>query len=584
MTEESKKRLRSLKDEVTARLDEIAASGYDGYRHALDTDERLYAYADDVCMHPDGHNLYEQLMLARFFDLVSRYEWKQKRVRNRIRFLEKIRFSGLNGRQSYRLTNSQCFIVAGIYGLSMQDGSRLIRDAYIEVPRKYGKTTFTAGLAAGELMVFGDDNAQVFVGANSYDQAKICFDEIRNIVRDVDSDERYTRVNREKITFKTDVRNAYAQCLTANAKTKDGLNASLVIMDEYSQARNTKTKNGADLKNVLTSSMGVRKNPLTIVITTASEVIDGPYIHELEGVLAILRGEVVNDRVFALIFMPDIDDREDDPKTWHKVQPHLGITVQENYYEIEWQRAQLSAENLMNFRTKQLNIFAINDAKVWFSPKDANRLVSDFNIDLVNGRPLTAVTFDLSVHDDFSAVSYTLYNGRDKSFLCHTDYYFPEEALEGHPNRELYLYWHRNGYLKLCKGKVIDVRMIAEDIIRRTKTLTIIRFGYDAYKAQDLVNILGTLPGGREALHPYSQTYGSFNLPVESFEMLALRDEPLIHFNDNPINVYCLTNCKIDKDNLENKKPIKVSENRKIDGTITMLMGLGILFSYERNG
>lgn len=208
MTEESKKRLRGLKDEVTARLAEIAASGYDGYRHALDTDERLYAYADDVCMHPDGHNLYEQLMLARFFDLVSRYEWKQKRVRNRIRFLEKIRFSGLNGRQSYRLTNSQCFIVAGIYGLSKQDGSRLIRDAYIEVPRKYGKTTFTAGLAAGELMVFGDDNAQVFVGANSYDQAKICFDEIRNIVRDVDSDERYTRVNREKITFKTDVRNA----------------------------------------------------------------------------------------------------------------------------------------------------------------------------------------------------------------------------------------------------------------------------------------------------------------------------------------------------------------------------------------
>lgn len=582
MTEERKEHLRQLKEAVSATLETIAVGGYDGIRHVLATDERLKAYADDVCVHPFRHNLYEQLQLLRFFRWAEKYEWKPKRVVNRIKFLEYVKFSGLSGRQSYPLTPSQVFIIAGIYGFAFPDGTRLIRDAYIEVPRKYGKTTFTAGLAVGELMVFGDDNAQVFVGANSYDQAKICFDEIRNIVRDFDPDEQYTKVNREKITFKANLRNAYAQCLTANAKTKDGLNASLVIMDEYAQARNTKTKNGADLKNVLTSSMGVRKNPLTIVITTASEVLDGPYAHELEGVLEVLRGEKENDRVFALIFMPDVDDKEDDPATWRKVQPHLGVTVQEDYYEIEWQRAQLSAENMMTFRTKLLNIFAINEEKVWFTPKEASRLLSNFNVDEVKGRPLTAVSFDLSVHDDFSAVSYTWYSSREKSFFCHTDYYFPEGAILDHPNRELYLQWHKDGHLKFCKGNVIDVRMIASDIIARTKILTVVQVGYDSYKAQDLVNILSTIPGGKEALQPFRQTYGAFNLPVESFEMMARQDVPKIYFNNNPINVYCLSNCKIDTDLLDNKKPIKVSANQKIDGTITMLMGIGLLNSFER--
>ena len=92
--------------------------------------------------------------------------------------------------------------------------------------------------------------------------------------------------------------------------------ASLVIMDEYAQARNTAGKNGADLKNVLTTSMGPRREPLTIIITTASDVVDGPFAHELDGVMAVLRGEAESDTMFASIFMPDVDDAEDSPETW----------------------------------------------------------------------------------------------------------------------------------------------------------------------------------------------------------------------------------------------------------------------------
>lgn len=581
MTEEERKQWREYKGNVVEELQRnssVYATKF--YDVLVETDKRIGDYVFSVIDNPEAHNLYEILGVRRFLRMLDKYEWKAKRVRHFFKFYETIRFSGLRGRTRYKLTPVQAYQFANIYGFARSDGRRLIRTAYLFVPRKFSKTTLCAAMAVYD-MLFGDNNAQVYVGANSYDQAKICFDEIRNIMFDIDPREKHFKVNREKITFKDHGRDSLIQCLTANAKTKDGLFASLVIMDEYAQARNTAGRNGADLKNVLTTSMGPRREPLTIVITTASEVVDGPFAHELEGVMAVLRGEAESDTMFASLFMPDVDDKEDDPKTWAKVQPHLGITVQSDYYENEWQSAQLSAENMLAFRTKLLNVFTINDEKTWFSHEKAQELVGNFSIDNVQGRPDCALAFDLSVHDDFSAVSYTIYLSSTKSFYTHTDYYFPEGSLKGHPNEQLYRLWNEKDYLKLCKGKKIDTALITEDIIRRSKLVNIVRIGYDAYKAQELTSILKSV-GARNVLTPFSQTYGNFNLPVESFEMLAWSEPPKIMMNNNPINIFCLENCVIDTDNLENKKPIKLSQYRKIDGTITMLMTLGLLYTYER--
>lgn len=582
MTEEERQAERQFKADVAAGLKAERPTLMERYGRALgkETDERLGEYVMKVIDNPDLHNLYELLGVRRFLRMLDRYEWRPKRVKNFFRFYEMIKFSGTTGRRRYKLTPIQAFQFANMFGFVDDEGRRLIRNAYIFVPRKFSKTTSAASLAVFD-MLFGDSNAQAYVGANSYEQAKVCFDEIRHIMQGIDPSERHFRINREKIFFKDKGHDSFIRCLTANAKTQDGLFASLVIMDEYSQARNTAGKNGADLKNVLTTSMGPRREPLTVVITTASDVVDGPFAHELEGVMKVLRGETESDRMFASLFMPDCDDREDDPRTWAKVQPHLGITVQPDFYEQEYATAQLSAENMLAFRTKLLNIFTINSEKTWFTYEKAQSLMGDFDIDEAKGNPPCAVAFDLSIHDDFSAVSYTLYSKESKRFYSHTDYYFPEGALVGHPNAQLYRIWHEKGYLRFCQGAKIDVRQIASDIMARSKRLKIIRIGYDSWKAKDLVNILSTA-GGASVLTPYKQTYGSFNLPVESFEMMAYDDPPKITLNNNPINAYCLTNCVIDQDNLENKKPLKISQYKKIDGTITMLMTIGLLASYER--
>lgn len=579
MTAEERQAWRQRKEAVVAEVGEYREQWEDRWRAILDgTDERIWEYCSSVMGDTEAHNLYEVLAVVRFFRMLGRYAWNAKRVRRFFKFYEALKFNGAHGRQRYKLTPVQCFQFGNIFGLSREDGTRLIRLAYLFVPRKYGKTTSVASLAVYDLL-FGDGNAQAYVAANSYNQAKICFDEIRAIMRDIDPKERHFRVNREVIFFKEGGRNSLARCLSANPKTLDGLNASLVIMDEYAQARDTATKSGADLKNVLTSSMGARREPLTVVMTTASDVLDGPFRHELEGAMTVLRGDREADTMFAALFMPDADDEEGDPGTWAKVQPHLGVTVRPEFYAREWETAQLSADGMLAFRTKLLNIFARNEQKTWFGLKKAQELCSGFDIHALEGKPKCAVAFDLSVRDDFSAVSYTCYLGGGK-FATRTDYYFPEGALKGHPNEQMYRRWHADGYLKLCEGDRIDVRMIADDIIRMSKEVNIIRIGYDSYKSQELVNTL-IAAGAGGVLSPYSQTYGAFNLPVETLEMLAYATPPLISINDSPINVFCLTNCVIDEDKLENKKPIKADPTRKIDGAVTLLMTLGLLGSYK---
>ena len=93
----------------------------------------------------------------------------------------------------------------------------------------------------------------------------------------------------------------------------------------------------SDLLNVLTTSMGVRENPLTVIITTASDVFRRPiFTKMLQGYKDVLLGEFEDDSLFAHIFEPDLDDPENEEATWRKVQPHMGVTVSMDFYRQEY--------------------------------------------------------------------------------------------------------------------------------------------------------------------------------------------------------------------------------------------------------
>lgn len=112
---------------------------------------------------------------------------------------------------------------------------------------------------------------------------------------------------------------------------------------------------------------------------------------------SILRGEIENDSIFAHIFEPDVDDEEGDPATWRKVQPHMGITVYEDFYIDAYQKALYSAPDALEFRTKLLNVFTTDQTTKWIEAKQIEERFKDIRIENIGTYPLTMVAVDLSV-------------------------------------------------------------------------------------------------------------------------------------------------------------------------------------------
>lgn len=575
MTEEEAAKAAVAKAEATERL-EMERARLGKYRLG-EVDARLQAYILDVAKRPEGHNLYEQLAALRFLRMCRKYGLNRYEVRFFFSFYESLTFPNAGGARRYQLTPVQAMQFASIFGF--WDGPRrIVREACLYVPRKFSKTTSTASLAVLDLL-YGDANAEAYVGANSQDQAKKCFDVIRQCVRRLDPSGARYRVNKQAIESRREDREAFAQCLTANARTKDGLNASTTIMDEFSQARDM------GLLSVLTTSMGARLNPLTAIITTASDVFDGPFYSMLAGYKGLLLGEYEDDSVFAHIFEPDAGDAEDDPRTWAKVHPHLGVTIQPGFYEQEHLKAMRGgAEAMLAFRTKLLNVYAENERKAWISATLARSISRPIRLDRVKGSPTAMVAIDLSVSGDFSAVTAGLYFGEDR-YCFITDYFFPEGALCGHPNEKLYRAWASRGYLRLCPGDTMDYSMIVEHVIVINRYAKVRYIGFDPYKSITLTNMLSTYitsqGGNAEAtLRPVKQATANFTAPVEAFEHGAKTGK--ITINDNPINAYCFGNAVLMFDTLENCKPVKRTESQRIDGVITKLMALRLFIDDVR--
>lgn len=597
------------------RVMELQAIRYDDYELVHDGETRLLEYVSAVRDNPDGHNLFEVLSVIRFFRLRRQYVFRWDRIDRFTALYETLKFSGLTGRRSYRLTPIQYFQFANIKGfyewvpveadpretvmtesVRVLDGQvyelrRLINDALLFLPRKFSKTTSTSALAVDELL-FGDNNAQCYCGANSYKQAKICFDEIVKCLRPLDP--RRTRFKFTRETVKWRLGNEFgkestAECLSGGAETKDGLNASLVIFDEYGAARYTNDhSDAAELLQVLKSSMGVRKEPLTVIITSGSRVTDGPFSVMLRTAMRVLLGEVDNDHLFAHLFMPDAwemsADCYGDPRLWRKVNPHIGVTVQEDYYRKQWADAQEDPEVYIEFVTKFLNIFHSESVQDWISSREIECLQEDFGVE---GRPDAMASIDLSVHDDFSAVGYTVYDKSRHRFLSDCVFFIPEQTLLTHPNHALYRQWVSDGWLRVCPGKVVSAEMIVADVLKHNRRMRILQIGYDRWKSQEVVNALAAVISSQgtdpdKILRAVPQTYGAFTSPVETLEFAVKRTPPSVSFSRNPIIPYCFGNCYLDEDRMGNKKPVKRKRNLKIDGVIVTLQNFWLFNNYEQ--
>lgn len=489
--------------------------------------------------------------------------FRKDKVDRAIKFISILKhFTGKSSGKPFILEPFQCFIIANLLGWYWKENNyRRFTSAYIEMARKGGKTALIAALSMYYFLADGEDNAEVDIAANNFEQAKICFSFIQQYAKQLDPKGKDLKVYRNNIVFTPNA--SKINVFTRDDKGKDGFNASVGIIDEFHSSPTTR------MRDVIKSSMGMRENPMLLTITSAGFDKTLPCYILRTTCTEILSDLKQDDSLFCIIYGLDDDDNWQNEKTWIKANPNLNKTVTAKYLREQVQSAINNPSEEPNVRTKNLGQW-LTSTKVWIPDSYIYECVQ--KIDLNDFKDCeTYIGVDLSSVSDMTAVSYCIRKENDDKFYFYTDYYLPEICLKESPNRELYKYWVQTKQLKLTGGVTIDYDYITNDIMTNNNKLFISKIAYDTYNSTSWAircTELG-LP-----LEPFSQSIGNFNRPTKELERLIRCKNAVI--DNNEITLWMFRNVDLKSDWNNNTKPVKTHKDKKIDGIISMIESLGI--------
>lgn len=623
-------------------------------------DERMTQYYEWILQHVSADpndendlvNYNEVLCAVKFLRLLRTYDFNHKKVRQVIKLREGtwkkvdgawqhieggMRCPSTTGSQVFRWEPFQVFVLASIFGFyadidtNLKEGERqllpteFVRDGRIYdhrrlctdftyfAPRKSDKS----GLAAFIQVVFfllEDYNAEIYCCANASDQAKLLYRRTKDLLRSIDNGTRIRMTETVcdwRPAYKA-VRDSSIRPLSAGGKAKDGMFAQLCCADEYGSAAWINGK--ADMKmlvDVITSSMGPRREPLTLTTTTAGRITSGPFIEKLAALHTLLErelseeGDLLTDRTLCILYEPDAWERDEhvlltSHKVRAKVNRMLGIIVQHQFYDDEAAKAQLTGDS-GEFISKFLNVYKATTVQEWIKPEEVRKLQQPIRIDQlqpVDGQPWLVFTgMDFSLGDDLYAHGYLCVNPAlpaPRRFFADLDAWMSREAMERSPLRSLFSQWEQQGHLHVVDGATVppEVSLNRIDQLVQSRCAEFVAFGYDPYASKIPINalksyVLGLGADPEQRVLPCRQTLAAFNSSVDELGYMVKNAEPWITFSDSPLWAFEAGNMVLEEDaRMGNKKPVKrAGSSGKIDNWIALLEGLQLfdLFDGKNN-
>ena len=489
----------------------------------------------------------------------------EKKADKVVNFIEKLKLStGKFANKNFKLSEWQKFVIYYVYGLVYKNsGLRVTREVYLQLSRKSGKTALASAMALYHLVADGENDGQIIFAANSTAQAQLAFTMATNYVSYIDPKGKYFKKYRDSIKFP--LTKSIMKVVSADANRLDGLNISAAVIDEYHAAPNNA------VSEVLSSSVGMRTQPLIIYVTTSGFDLTSPCYQMRNTCVELLHGKLKDDSLAAFIFELDEDDDIENPKNWQKCQPNLGLTVTEDYIKSELVKAKNNPSLMTNFKTKILNKWVASAIGEWIPSEYLLKCSEKVNLEDYTHN-VCYIGLDLSSVSDMTAISVLVFDNINQKYIFKNFYYLPQTALQESPNREKYRVWYEQKYLNLTSGNVVDYEYILNDIQKINKIIPIQAISYDSWQSTALIIKLTEL--GYNCV-PFSQSTGSMNRPTRHLEMISRNDHLII--DDNPITRWMFANCELREDYNNNVKPIKLNKNseNKIDGVAAMCDALG---------
>lgn len=527
-------------------------------------DEKYLKYANDVLSGKIVAGEYIKLACKRYMDWFNRNDmyFDCKAVDKVVNFCSKLKhYTGEFNNKPFILSDWQFWIVCSIFGWKWKkNDKRVTRTAFIQVSRKNGKSSLLAALSAYCLVADGEANAQVVFAANSAKQAGLCFGMCSNFLGEIDPKGKYFKRYRDKIKF--DVTKSEILVTSADASKLDGLNASMYCVDELEEAVNGK------VWDVLSSSQGMRTQPLAIAICTAGFNLSSFCYEMRKSNIEVLQGAKEDDTMFSAIYELDKDDDYTDPNVWIKATPNLDITVKSDYLAQQIKKAENNPSLKTSVLTKLFNCW-LSSSEEWINSKYIVASQQKWKYEDFGNDGIAYLGVDLASTNDLTCISVMV--PIDYKYYFKNYYFIPQAQLETpNPNMELYRLFQQQGDLIVTPGNVQDYQYILNKIMEINDKVSIAQVAYDKWNASQWA-IDATEQGLN--LQPYSMSIGSLNRPTKEIQRLILSGNVVIY--PNKLDNFCFDNSVVKRDWNDNEKIIKETHANKIDGVMAMIMALG---------
>jgi phage terminase large subunit-like protein len=486
--------------------------------------------------------------------------YSKERAGRAIRFIEKLKHTKAPYRgKPFVLAKFQKKIIEELFGTVNDDGTRQYRKAYIEMPRKGGKSELAAGIALYTLFD-GEGGDEVYGCAGDRDQASIVFDVAAEMVRLGDLSNRFKIIDtRKRIVYPA--KGSFYHAISAEAATKHGYNATAVIFDELHVQPNR------HLWDVMTTSGGTRKEPLIFAITTAGFDRNSICWEQHAYAEAVLKGVVADPSFYPVIYSAPENADWKDEKVWAACNPALGDFRSIEEMRSLFREAEQTPALENTFRRLYLCQWTQQE-KRWMPIEAWDATAGAVDPAALEGKACYA-GLDLASTSDIAAFVATFPDGDGFSTLGR--FWIPEENVAARVKKDRVPYdvWIREGLISTTPGNVIDYRTIYHDIVEMRERFDIREIAYDRWGATQLVQ---ELEGEGFTMVPFGQGFASMAAPTK--ELMALVLSKKLHHGGNPVLRWMANNMVVRQDPAGNLKPDKGKSTEKIDGMVALIMGL----------
>jgi phage terminase large subunit-like protein len=445
------------------------------------------------------------------------------------------------------------------------DGRRQYRTCLLMLPRKNGKTELAAAIALYGLVADGEAGAEVYSAAADRDQAGLVFGVAAQMVRnDPALDEACYIIESQKRIVHPST-GSVCRAIAAEAHSKHGFNASMVIYDELHAAPDRR------LYDVLSTSMGGREQPLLLVISTA-----GYDRHSILWELYAHAKKVQERPALDPTFLPILYEAPEDAdwtkrRVWRKANPALGDFRSLEDMQILAARAQAIPAQENTFRRLYLNQWTEQVAR-WIQMPAWDACLQPVARQALAKRRCY-VGMDLSTTTDLTALVAVFPD--ELGFDVLAQFFVPEERIRERSRRDHVPYdeWARQGVLTSTPGAVVDYDALRQTLRQWAAEFSLQMIAFDPWNATDLVSRLQQQDGF--PCVSMRQGFASLSAPTKSLEQ-AILGRRLRH-DGHPVLRWNVSNVAVETDAAGNLRPNKDRSTEKIDGVVALIMAVDLM-------